>query len=134
MVDGEQIDTIPYWKARGWTVERQGQGVEVYSGKYKVFVSGEEKVFKGFVVLEKVPGYSIGDFTSEARQEAKVFMEDPPEEIKNHPHGSCLGLASQADQEHGALFTLHFTRAPQDADSAIKFMEGMLQESFNPKQ
>ncbi len=130
--DVEPVPT-PYWEASGWERSQLKEGIEVYRGKYKVALGEEQREYDGFVVVETSPSYSIEDLSIKEQTTARVFIEDPPKEVKSHPNGSCLGLISQSNEKHKSQFTLHFTVPPKDADSAIRFMEGMLEESFHPQ-
>lgn len=133
MLNDVEPTPTPYWEASGWERSQLREGIDVYKGKYKVTVDGVQREYEGFVVVESSPAYSIEDMTITEQTNARVIIEDPPAEVKRHPHGSCLGLVSRANQKHKDQFTLHFTNPPKDADTAIKFMERMLDESFHPQ-
>ena len=133
MLNDVEPTPIPYWQSSGWERSQPKEGIEVFKGKYKVTSSGEQRGYHGFVVVETSPSYSIEGLSIDGQTTARVFIEDPPKELKNHPNGSCLGLVSRVNEKHKDQFTLHFTVPPRDADSAIRFMEGMLDESFHPQ-
>jgi hypothetical protein len=58
-------------------------------------------------------------------REIALYIEDPPPEIKRHPHAACLQLLE------GDWFHLHFATPPKKVDHALLYMQRMLDESLN---
>jgi len=133
MLNDVEPTPIPYWQSSGWDRSQPKEGIELYRGTYKVVLGEEQKEYGGYVLVQKSPSYSTGDISVEGQTEAKGFIEDPPEEVQNHPHGSWLGRVGEFNEKGKTKFILHFTKPPRDADTAIKFMERMLDESFHPQ-
>lgn len=132
MSGDEETKQPPYWEQQDWEKSKVRKGVELYKGKYRVLVDEDEREFDGFVIVETIPAYSFEGIANSEQKKAKVYINNPPSEIRNHPNGSCLQLASEQKEQQNALFSLHFNKPPRDVDSAIRFMEEMLKESFHP--
>lgn len=56
-----------------------------------------------------------------------VFIEDPPPEIRLHPHGSCFQLWEPGTD----WFKLHFVKPAGDFVTARLYVEGLLREAFD---
>jgi len=105
------------WDEFGWTVRRQG-GVPIYEGEYRVRDRlGHERRFTGRI--------------EERQNESVAFIADPPDEIRNHRHHSCLQLYHLPDQGERTWYLLHWRIPARDPDTALLYMEMMLDESIN---
>ena len=60
--------------------------------------------------------------------EIAAYIADPPLELKQHPHGSCVQLVN------APWFRLHWNRQPRNLDDGLLYMERMLDESLNGRR
>lgn len=106
------------WDERGWTGHRRN-GTSVYEGEYRVREarSGRERRFAGRI--------------REAQNGLVIYIADPPPEIRSHPKGSCFQLAEQPEPGKRAWFILHWRRPAKDPDTALLYMEKVLDEAIN---
>jgi hypothetical protein len=100
------------WDEKRWSITRVGERVELF-GEYHVCDQRATKwrVFQGHI--------------SQQAGQIAAYISDPPTEMKQHPHGSCLQLVNPP------WFRLHWQRPPATLDDALLYMEQMLDESFN---
>jgi len=102
------------WDEKRWT-RRDEPGREIYTGEYTVF-DRQRRAWRRF------NGRVIHD-----NRRIATYIEDPPAEVRHHPHGACLQLVE------GRWFYLHWSQAPKNVDDAVLYMERMLDESFSLK-
>lgn len=102
----------PLWDAKGWT-PRPHHSRSAYDGFYEVLIkrTGQVRRFRGRL--------------EETRRGIAAYISDPPPEIRRHPKGSCFGLVD------GTWFQIHWHDQPRDADSAIVYVETVLDEALN---
>ena len=129
--DIEHVDGPPYWQERGWKIKEEDSRRTIYEGKYKATnQKGNLRNFLGYIIYSKPIESEIIGTKIQRQPEAEVFVINPPQEIKNHPHGHCFQFVSALTRKK-ALFKLHFERPPRDVDAAILFMDNLLNEALN---
>lgn len=105
------------WDEYGWTQQRQGE----YAGEYRVRDTLErERRFAGRIREEH--GQSL------------AYIADPPPEIRNHRHGHCLQLWGQPEPGGRTWYHLHWSTPARDPDTALLYMEQMLDEAINNRR
>jgi hypothetical protein len=106
------------WDERGWTM-RQQDGARVYEGEYRIRDrrAGREQRFAGRM--------------REARNGVTVYIADPPPEIRSHPKSSCFHLLAPPATGQPTWFVLHWHRPAKDPDSALLYLEKVLDEAIN---
>jgi len=92
----------PMWKKHGWIKKQLSQHEEVYVGEFRTRFG----TFPGEVVAEK-PINRMG------QPNFKVYIKDPPKELKNHPMKMCF-----FDKGRG-LHYINLTTKPSSVDNAI---------------
>lgn len=100
------------WEEKRW--ERRGSGDRVeLVGQYRIFDRRRQtwRAFHGRLVQQ---GRAIA-----------TYIADPPAEVKQHRHGSCLQLVK------APWFLLFWNRPPNTLDDGLLYMERMLDESIN---
>lgn len=97
------------WDERGWTRRANGRS-EIYEGYYAV---GTRR-FRGRIEVRGNRGRNV-----------TACIDNPPPEIKHHPHGACFQLVRDG------WFILHWARPARNVDDAILYMERVLDESLN---
>lgn len=99
--------------APAWHVEKQGR-CRIYTGYFTLFgPQGHARArFPGRIV--EWPGLPV-----------EVYIDNPPQELRRHRHGSCFQLA----EPNSTRFRLHWNRAPRDFDTARAYIEQLLDES-----
>jgi hypothetical protein len=102
----------PIWDEMGWTVVSRG-GRTVYEGFYEVLQhsTGLPLRFDGYVVPDG------GVFIA--------YIADPPPEIRDHPKGPCFLLTE------APWFRVHWRRPARDVDTAILYVQRVLDEAIN---
>jgi len=93
----------PYWQVRGW---RRCAG-NLFLGHFKTRLGRRHGVIKW---------NSPHDFS--------VYVHDVPSAILAGPHGRCF------QEVKPGKFRVHFAQLPQDLNSAIFYIETLLQEAF----
>ena len=95
----------PKWSAV--TTERN----TTYSGEYAAWDSRRRRgvTLRGYIV--EWPGLA-----------ADVYLYDPPEVLRQHPHGACLQLLRPEDK----WFYLHWTRPAPTFQESREYVEQML--------
>lgn len=96
------------WDERGWIKHSTG-GREIYEGYYAV---GTRR-FRGRIEVRGKRGRNV-----------TAYIDNPPREIKSHPHGACFQLVRDG------WFILHWARPARNVDDAILYMERVLDESL----
>lgn len=94
---------IPYWVLRGW----RSKGKNVYLGHFKTRLGRCHGVIKW---------NSPSDFG--------IYVHDVPRTILKGPHGACF------TEVKPGKFRVHFAERPKDLNSAIFYIETLLQEAF----
>ncbi|UCD56058.1 MAG: hypothetical protein JSV16_09400 [Candidatus Hydrogenedentota bacterium] len=94
---------IPYWVLRGW----RSKGKNVYLGYFKT------RLGRCHGVIKWNSSYDFG-----------IYVHDVPRVILDGPHGACF-----AEVKPGK-FRVHFAERPRDINSAIFYIETLLQEAF----
>jgi hypothetical protein len=102
----------PIWEEMGWAVVSKG-GRPVYEGVYEVLQrsTGQTRRFDGYVIRDG----SV--FTA--------YIADPPPEIREHPKGPCFLLTE------APWFRVHWYRPARDVDTAILYVQRVLDEAIN---
>ena len=59
-----------------------------------------------------------------SRVNCSFYVHDVPRQILSGPHGPCF------DQVKPGKYRIHFSRLPHDLNSAIFYIETLLQEAF----
>lgn len=95
------------WQQRGWHRSSHGANIKEYRGDY--LVAKPSSTYQGTIVEELEPS------------RLRVFILNPPSSLKKHPKGSCFSPV------HGDWFGVHFEKEPDNVDSAIVFIENVLQ-------
>ena len=93
---------LPYWKERGWTGRDN-----TYSGYYRTKVGA----WKGRAEVSP-------------SGKAKLFIQNPPEFLKDHPHWGCFTWRS------GGWYAIHTSGRPE-LSAGILRIEEILKESFS---
>jgi len=96
------------WDERGWIKHSNGRH-EIYEGYYAV---GTQR-FRGRIEVRGHRGRNV-----------TAYIDNPPPEIKYHPHGACFQLVRDD------WFILHWARPARNVDDAILYMERVLDESL----
>jgi hypothetical protein len=94
---------VPYWQLRGWRQVRDG----LYLGYFKTRIGSRHGVVKW---------NSPYDFA--------FYVHNIPTAILNGPHGACFVLVKPGK------YRVHFAQYPKDINSAIFYIETLLQEAF----
>jgi hypothetical protein len=97
---------IPYWRERGWKQEGN-----TFHGTFQT----------GF-------GSFIGRVEQVQQGNFRLYILDPPQELRKHSHWSCF-----QPQGDGRSFRVHLSRMPKDVSSAILAIERLLTEAFEGK-
>lgn len=109
-----RIDRVqrPVWEEKGWTSSRK-DGSTVYEGFFEAVQRRESRPrrFAGLIRHDS-DGFA-------------AYIADPPPEIRKHPKGPCFALTQPP------WFLMHWRRSPRDVDSAILYIETVLDESLN---
>jgi hypothetical protein len=93
---------IPYFQERGWRQEgRTDRGT--YKSAYGSFIGRIEQV-------------RPGNF--------RLYIFDPPPELRDHGHWTCFQLLGDRS------YRIHMSRMPHDVSSAILAIERLLTEAF----
>ena len=94
---------VPYWQERGWR-----QDGRTYRGTYKTAY-----------------GSFIGRIEQVRPGQFRLYIFDPPAELRNHGHWTCF--QSQGDSRS---YRIHMSRMPADVGSGILAIERLLTEAF----
>jgi hypothetical protein len=93
---------VPYWQERGWK-----QAGRTFTGTFKT-------AYGSFIGM--VEQIRPGNF--------RLFIYDPPPELRNHDHWTCF-------QDLGdGHFRIHMSQMPRDVSSGILTVERLLTEAF----
>ena len=93
---------IPYWRQQGWN-----QVGRTYHGTYKTPY-----------------GSFIGRIEEAGPRNFRLYIFDPPTEIRKHAHWACF--QTKGDRS----FRIHMSRMPNDVSSGILAIERLLTEAF----
>ncbi len=93
---------IPYWQERGWR-----QAGNTYTGTYKTAYGS----YIGMIEQVRPGNY-------------RLFIYDPPPEMRTHSHWTCF-----QDLGDGS-FRIHMSKMPRDVGSGILGIERLLTEAF----
>jgi hypothetical protein len=93
---------LPYWQERGWRHDGRS-----YRGTYKT-------AYGSFI--GRIDQVRPGNF--------RLYIFDPPPELRNHGHWTCF--QRQGDKS----YRIHMSRMPQDVSSGILAIERLLTEGF----
>lgn len=96
------------WDERGWTKTTSGNK-ETYEGFYRA----QERKYQGRIEI------------SSWAKRIRMYIYDPPPQIKKHEHGACFLLVKNG------WFVLHWSKAARNVDDAILYMEKILDESLS---
>lgn len=91
---------IPIWQEKGWRQE---------GNRYRGFYSSNGNRCHG-EIQNPYPG------------ELRMFIYRPPKTLERHPHWACFQFVGND------WYELHFSRKPNDVDSAILLMEQLIRE------
>ena len=94
---------VPYWQLRGW----RRAGDCVYLGYFKTRLGRRHGVIKWR------SAYDFG-----------FYVHDVPDSILDGPHGLCFEMVKPGK------YRVHFEQIPADLNSAIFYIETLLQEAF----
>jgi hypothetical protein len=94
---------VPYWQVRGWRQVDDG----LYLGYFKTRLGRRHGVIKW---------RSQWDFA--------IYVHDVPDEILAGPHGGCFVMVKPGK------YQMHFAQLPNDLNSAIFYIEILLQEAL----
>jgi hypothetical protein len=98
---------IPYWRLRGWRQVKSN----LYLGYFKTRLGRRHGVIKW------TSQYDFG-----------FYVHDVPNAILEGPHGGCF------QEVKPGKFRVHFAQMPEDMNSAIFYLETVLQEAFEHGQ
>ena len=112
------FDPEAWWRWRGtpqWSAVATEQNV-AYSGEYAVWDSRRRRAVTvtGYVV--EWPGLA-----------ADVYLYEPPDIMRQHPHGACLQLLRPDEK----WFYLHWTRPARTFQESREYVEQMLWEALH---
>lgn len=103
------------WDEKGWR-QTTTNGEQVFEGFYQA--TDKRKKVRRFP----------GRITTQGTK-VSAFIADPPAELRHHPKNPCFQRYAQ-DGTH-TWFYLNWARPAQDAETALLYVERVLDESFN---
>jgi hypothetical protein len=93
----------PYWQLRGWRQVRDG----LYLGHFKTRLGRRHGVIKW-----------------QSQYDFAFYVHDVPAPILRGPHGGCFTMVKPGK------YQVHFAQPPTDVNSAIFYIETLLQEAL----
>lgn len=95
---------VPYWQLRGWRRVKDN----LYLGYFKT------RLGRCHGVVKWSSQFNYG-----------IYIHDVPAKILNGPHAACFSEVKPGK------YRVHFAQRPRDLNSAIFYMETLIQEAFN---